>query len=114
MQIWLQRLKDSTSHKRLNLIYLANGKSVQTVSFICPVCLPCGHEFGTDIDDSQRFASNPKCVTRKTFLLPLRPSLLKPPLRLIRAPPQKSSNGSKEWLLCGGTVVCLKSLSRQR
>lgn len=26
VQVWLQRLKDSTSHKRLNLIYLANGK----------------------------------------------------------------------------------------
>lgn len=25
VQIWLQRLKDSASHKRLNLLYLANG-----------------------------------------------------------------------------------------
>jgi regulator of Ty1 transposition protein 103 len=27
-QLWLQRLKDSGSNKRLNLIYLANGKSL--------------------------------------------------------------------------------------
>lgn len=26
VQLWLQRLKDSPSNKRLNLIYLANGK----------------------------------------------------------------------------------------
>ncbi len=26
-QLWLQRLKDSNSHKRLNLIYLANGRT---------------------------------------------------------------------------------------
>lgn len=28
-QLWLQRLKDSGSNKRLNLIYLANGKQIQ-------------------------------------------------------------------------------------
>ncbi|XDG01912.1 hypothetical protein ABKA04_001527 [Annulohypoxylon sp. FPYF3050] len=30
VQLWLQRLKDSTSHKRLNLIYLANEVAQQT------------------------------------------------------------------------------------
>jgi regulator of Ty1 transposition protein 103 len=34
-QLWLQRLKDSGSNKRLNLIYLANGKSL--VHGISPV-----------------------------------------------------------------------------
>jgi regulator of Ty1 transposition protein 103 len=30
-QLWLQRLKDSGSNKRLNLIYLANGKLVHSL-----------------------------------------------------------------------------------
>lgn len=30
VQLWLQRLKDSSASKRLSLMYLANGKSTPT------------------------------------------------------------------------------------
>lgn len=32
-ELWLQRLKESTPHKKLNLIYLANGENEYPVSF---------------------------------------------------------------------------------
>lgn len=32
-ELWLQRLKESTPHKKLNLIYLANGENKYLVSF---------------------------------------------------------------------------------
>lgn len=36
-ELWLQRLKESTPHKKLNLVYLANGSNFHKRSVVIPV-----------------------------------------------------------------------------
>lgn len=49
VQLWLQRLKDSSSPKRLTLIYLANGKTVTSRSE-----LPCVTDTSSEVTQQSR------------------------------------------------------------
>lgn len=52
VQLWMQRLKDSSSPKRLTLIYLANGKFLRST---CPSCsLVCVANMDTEVTQQSR------------------------------------------------------------
>ena len=45
VQLWMSRLKESTSAKRLSLIYLANGKLALPGAPPLHACMPCSRAF---------------------------------------------------------------------
>lgn len=101
-QLWLQKLKDSSSHKRLSLIYLANGKPQANQAHI-RVTVP--HML------LQKSRSSPRPVARKNSLSHFRP----PSPRLLLLPTREhrmmSNNESVEWSMSGENAVSSKGLS---
>ena len=60
-QLWLQRLKDSNSNKRLNLVYLANGTLSPLAIRDCKNRANCSYRGSTTIESPQE-RRLPDCI----------------------------------------------------
>lgn len=103
VQLWLQRLKDSSSTKRLSLVYLGNGK----------VLLRWLAETAANLY-RQRLRSSPEYATRKTSSSLFRPSLPKPPRSHTREHLRRSRASFAASLRSGKTAVSSRRLFNEQ